>query len=139
MKICEEPGFTHYWGKTKKGGYAIKKKSAAKKKRAALKNMNEWHKKNRHRPLAWQHAKICQKLQGYYAYYGVKTNSDSISEYRHQTLHLWRYWLNRRSPKRDGMKWKRFSMLQNSKYRVPYAHIVHKALRRRQLDADQGG
>jgi group II intron reverse transcriptase/maturase len=120
-------GFTHYWGKTRKGGNAIKKKTGSKKKRAALKKMGEWCKKNRHRPVAWQYAAICQKLQGHYAYYGVTGNGASISEFRYQVLRIWRYWLNRRSRKRNGMKWNRFSVLLNTVYRVPYAHIVHKA------------
>ncbi len=34
-------GFTHYWGKTKKGGYAIKKKTSSKKMRIGLKKWQE--------------------------------------------------------------------------------------------------
>lgn len=120
-------GFTHYWGKTRKGGYAIQKKTSAKKKRAGLKRMNEWCKKNRHKPLAWQHAKLCRKLEGHYSYYGVTSNSASIQEFRCQTLRIWRYWLNRRSRKRDGMNWQRFRMILRNVHPVPSARIVHKA------------
>ena len=126
-------GFTHYWGKTKNGGFAIKKKTSSQKMRAGLKKMHEWCKKNRHKPLGWQHQKICQKLQGHYAYYGITTNSDSIGAFRHHTLHIWRHWLNCRSRKRDGMDWSRFSSLLIGPYPVPYAHIVHKANRNQQL------
>lgn len=125
-------GFTHYWGKTKKGGYAIKKKTSSKKMRAGLKKMHEWCKRNRHKPMAWQHKKLCEKLQGHYAYYGITTNSDSIGIFRHKSLRIWRYWLNRRSRKRDGMDWKRFSAILKGTYPVPYAHVVHKTNRNHQ-------
>ena len=119
-------GFTHYWGKTQKGGYAIKKKTSAKKKRASLKKMNEWCKRNRHKPMRWQYEKICEKLQGHYAYYGVSSNSRSISSYRYRVLIIWRYWLNRRSRRQD-MGWERFWKLMETVYRIPNARIVHKA------------
>jgi len=126
-------GFTHYWGKTKKGGYAIKKQTSSQKMRAGLKRMHEWCKLNRHAPLKWQHAKICQKLQGHYAYYGITSNSDSIRIFRHHSLRIWRYWLNRRSRKRDGMSWKRFQAILKSPYQVPYARLVHRASKESQL------
>ena len=56
-------GFTHYWGQTRRKGFAIKKKTAAKKLSQSLKEIHQWCKQNRHRPLNWQHKKICQKIQ----------------------------------------------------------------------------
>jgi group II intron reverse transcriptase/maturase len=126
-------GFTHYWGKTRKGGYAVQKKTSTKKKRAGLKKMNEWCKRNRHKPMKWQHAELCRKLEGHYSYYGVTSNSYSISEFRCQTLRIWRYWLNRRSRKRDEMSWQRFNAILKQVYPVPYARIIHKASTREQL------
>ena len=38
-------GFTHYWGKTRKGGFAVKRKTQGKKFRAALQRVEEWCKK----------------------------------------------------------------------------------------------
>jgi RNA-directed DNA polymerase len=126
-------GFTHYWGKTKKGGYGLKKKTSAKKMRIALKKIHEWCKENRHKPMAWQHRQLCAKLQGHYAYYGITPNSDAIAAFRHQVLRIWRYWLNRRSRKRDGLDWKRFQSILKNTYRVPYAHLVHKLEKEVQL------
>ena len=130
-------GFTHYWGKTKKGGFCIRKKTASKKLRRSLQGIHAWCKKHRHRTLAWQHYRLCQKLQGHYAYYGVTGNYASIGAYRHHALRIWRYWLNRRSRKRDGMSWSRFySLLQNPRFHVPVARIVHKWQRHTQLCLD---
>ncbi len=126
-------GFTHYWGKTRKGGYAIKRKTSSQKMRAGLKKMHEWCKQNRHAPLKWQHAKLCQKLQGHYAYYGITPNYRSLWEFRHHSLRIWRYWLNRRSRKRDGMRWKRFCSILEGPYRVPNPRIIHPASREQQL------
>lgn len=120
-------GFTHFWGKTKKGGHAIKKKTSSKKMRAGLKKMSDWCKKNRHQPLKWQHAELCKKLEGHYAHYGVTPNSASIQEFRHQSLRIWRYWLNRRSRKRDGMKWSRFWSILENVFPVPPSRIVHQS------------
>jgi group II intron reverse transcriptase/maturase len=130
-------GFTHYWGKTRKKGFCVKKKTSSKKMRRSLKAMHTWCKKNRHEKLAWQHQKICQKLQGHYAYYGVTGNYESLAIFRHHVLRIWRYWLNRRSRKRDGMKWKRFdAILKNRKFRVPTPRIIHKAVYWKQLSLD---
>lgn len=126
-------GFTHYWGKTRKGGFAIKKKTASKKLRLKLKGMHEWCKAHRHKQLEWQHAKLCSKLQGHYAFYGVTGNFAALAEFRYQVIRIWRYWLNRRSRKRDGMSWARFGMLLRSKFLLPSARIIHAAKTERQL------
>lgn len=130
-------GFTHYWGKTRRKGLSIKKKTASKKMRRSLKAIHAWCKKNRHKKLKWQHQKICQKLQGHYAYYGVTGNYASISEFRHHALKIWRHWLNRRSRKRDGMSWDRFkSIMRSRRFTVPYPRIIHKATKWTQLCLD---
>jgi RNA-directed DNA polymerase len=127
-------GFTHYWGKTRKGGYCVRKKTAAKKLRRSLKAIHAWCKSHRHERLSRQHKCICRKLQGHYAYYGVTGNYASIGTFRHRVLGIWRYWLNRRSRKRDGMSWRRFrSLLQSPMFHVPYARIVHQGSQGQQL------
>ena len=126
-------GFTHYWGETRKGGFTVKKKTSSKKMRQKLNAVHLWCKKHRHKTLEWQYYKICQKLQGHYAYYGVTGNFASIGAFRHYVIRSWRYWLNRRSRKRDGMGWKRFQTLLTSKFQLPKARIVHKVSRNYQL------
>jgi group II intron reverse transcriptase/maturase len=127
-------GFTHYWGKTRKGGFSIRKKTASQKLRRSLQAISLWCKEHRHQRLAWQHQRICQKLQGHYAYYGVTGNYASLAVFRDYALRAWRYWLNRRSRKRDGMSWERFhSLLQSVRFHVPLARIVHKWQRHTQL------
>jgi group II intron reverse transcriptase/maturase len=79
-------GFTHYWGKTRRGGYAVTRKTANHKYRGALKGFEQWCKHNRHKALAWQHRRICEKLKGYCAYYGISGNSMMLAKLRYEVL-----------------------------------------------------
>ena len=68
-------GFVHYWGKTWRGGYTIKRKTEGKRLRRTLGAFWRWCRDNRHRPLQEQYAILCAKLRGYYQYYGIRCNS----------------------------------------------------------------
>lgn len=126
-------GFTFYWGKTQKSGYAVKKKSAAKKIRRSLKQIHVWCKKHCHMPIAWLCKKLNEKLNGHYAYYGVTGNYKSIAEFRCRVERLLRYWLNRRSRQGDGMSWRRFGILMKDHFTLAAARIVHHAQTEHQL------
>ena len=67
-------GFTHYLGKSRKGNWVLKKKTRSGKVKAFLRNIKDYCKRNRHRPLEEQQAKISQKLRGHYNYFGVRFN-----------------------------------------------------------------
>ena len=60
-------GFTHYWGRTRRGGQAVKKKTAKQKLNKAIGAMDDWCKRNRHQKVKVQHAVLCQKIRGHYA------------------------------------------------------------------------
>src|SRR5580704_19228235 len=64
-------GFTHYWGKTRKGGYAVKRKTAAKRMSRGLKAISQWMQSQLHLPIRDQWEKLVQKLNGHFAYYGI--------------------------------------------------------------------
>lgn len=117
-------GFTHYWGKTRKGGTAVKRKTCAKKMRKALGAIDDWCKKNRHRPLKRQHEKLCQKIQGHYAFYAITGNSRALGEFFDQARQCWRKWLSRRSSKK-AMTWERYNALIHGPYRLPPPRIIH--------------
>lgn len=118
-------GFTIHWGKTRNNGYAVKEKTAAKKFRRSLKQIQTWCKKNRHEPIAWLCRKLGEKLNGHYAYYGITGNYKSIAEFRYRVERILRYWLNRRSRKGDGMSWNRFGNLMRDHFTLPKARIIH--------------
>lgn len=120
-------GFVHYWGKTRGGGRAVMKKTAKQRFNRILKNIEQWCKHNRHQPLAWQHRRLCEKLRGHCSYYGITGNSHALTHLRYEVLKVWHKWLNRRSRKRDGMRWKRFNVLISGPYYIPQMNIVHSA------------
>ncbi len=100
-------GFTHYWGRTRKGGWAVKRKTAASRFRRTLKRLSDWCRRNRHQPVAWQHKRIVLALRGHYNYYGIAGNWRALDCLQHAVQGIWRKWLNRRS-QNNHMPWKRF-------------------------------
>jgi group II intron reverse transcriptase/maturase len=116
-------GFTHYWGKTRRGGYAVSRKTKGKKYRAALGNIWDWCKQNRHKPIGQQHRELSAKVLGHYAYYGIRGNSRALGCFRHKVRYLWHYWLNRRS--REGRDGARLWKLLDAHFSLPPARIVH--------------
>lgn len=89
-------GFTFYWGKTRKGGYAVTKKTSSKKFRRSLRRIHLYCKKHRHKPVIWLNGKLGEKLNGHYAFYGVTGNYKAIAEFRYRIERIPYCWLNRR-------------------------------------------
>jgi group II intron reverse transcriptase/maturase len=120
-------GFTHYWGKTRKGGTAIKQRMASTRMRRVLKAMAAWCKAARHMPVAKQHEKLCEKLRGLDEAYGRQGNLPALSALHHWTERIWRGWLNRRAQRRS-MPWDRFHLLLE-RYPLLRARLSHRAHR----------
>jgi len=118
-------GFTHYWGKTLGGGYAVKRQTKGKKFRAALSAIGDWCKKNRHEPMAQQHRKLSEKVRGHYAYYGIRGNHRALACFCREATRLWHYWLARRCRGHHGTG--RLWELLSTHFRLPAARIVHGA------------
>ena len=57
-------GFTHYWGRSRKGQWYVMRKTASSRQRRTLRGVTLWCRKNRHQPIHEQHRQLCQKLQG---------------------------------------------------------------------------
>ncbi len=67
-------GFTHYWGRSRKGNWVVKRKTASKRLTRALKRIHVWCRKHRHAKLGWQHQKLVLKLRGHDGYDGISGN-----------------------------------------------------------------
>ena len=119
-------GFTHYWERTRRGGYAVGRKTKGSKYHAALTRIGEWCKENRHQPIAQQHHDLSRQLLGHYAYYGVSGNSRALGGFWHAVKQLWHYWLRRRS--RAAQEGARLWDLLETRFRLPRARIVHKTI-----------
>jgi len=103
-------GFTHFWGRTRRGTWVPRRKTAPKRLSRSLRQIKEWCRYNRHQPIAWQHRSLVAKLRGHFNYYGVTGNYRSLATYWHQVRRIWRYWLARRSERRQ-MSWEKFCKL----------------------------
>jgi group II intron reverse transcriptase/maturase len=116
-------GFTHYWGKSLKGNWVIKRKTAGKRLNRALKGISAWCRSNRHLSVSEQHKKLSQKLKGHFAYYGITGNVRCLYTYAEKVKRYWRKWLNRRGGK-TSMTWERFQKLLQC-YPLPKVRVVH--------------
>jgi RNA-directed DNA polymerase len=117
-------GFTHYWGRSQRGAWVVKRKTAKSRFRRALAALWEWCADNRHLPIQEQHQKLSQKLRGHYAYYGITNNGGRLSAYLRGVHRTWRYWLSRRN--RDGlMSWAEYARLER-RYCLPRVRVVHQ-------------
>jgi group II intron reverse transcriptase/maturase len=103
-------GFTHYCSKSRQGRFRMKRKTASKKFRAKLIEMNQWLKHNRTHRIKDLIAMLNAKLRGHYQYYGVTDNFKSIAGYLHKTERMLFKWLNRRS-QRKSYTWDGFADL----------------------------
>jgi group II intron reverse transcriptase/maturase len=117
-------GFTHYWARSRRGYWVVKRKTASSRFSRALKRASEWLRSVRHRPVAWQHEQLVRKLRGHDNYYGVANNYAALSRLRYEVARLWRKWLDRRSDK-ARMAWDRFSRLLR-RYPLPTPVVHHR-------------
>lgn len=122
-------GFTHFWGKSFKGNWVIKRKTASKKLREKLIKMNEWCRNNRHIPVKEQHKKLTQKLKGHYGYYGITGNMKGLQRFLNHVRRIWKKWLCRRSWRGNRLNWERFQQMLNE-YPLPPATVVHSIYKR---------
>ena len=95
-------GFTHYWGRSLRGAWVVKRKTAKSRLKRALAALSEWCRKHLHLPIKEQHQKLTQKLRGHYGYYGITGNFSSLQDFREAVRRIWRRWLSRR--RRDGRR-----------------------------------
>ncbi len=104
-------GFTHFWSRSKKGSWVVKRKTAGRRFRRALKAIAAWLRQHRHLPVGAQHQALWRKLRGHFQYYGgLIGNGRALWCFRDRVQDLWRKWLARRSRK-AGLTWGRMSAL----------------------------
>jgi len=121
-------GFTHFWARSRKGNWILKRKTAASRFTRAVRTIAQWCRFHRHDPVCEQHRVLCQKLRGHCAYYGITGNSFAISRFHYAVLRLWRKWLlRRRRAWRGTFDW--FARLLQ-RYPLPSAIAVHSVCRR---------
>jgi len=117
-------GFTHFCDKTRKGQFKVGRKTQRKKFTKACKSVHEWLKKirNQEKTKEWWRT-LKAKLRGHYNYYGISGNYRSITQFYVRTLYMTRYWMNRRSQKKNLTMEKFWKYLEL--YPLPKPEIKH--------------
>ena len=116
-------GLTHFWAKSRRGYWVIKRKTASKRLKRTIKALWVWCRNNRHVPIQEQYRILCSKLRGHYQYYGIRGNMRSMQKLLHCAQRMWKYWLSRRSHK-GYMNWDKFMKFQQY-LPLPTPRIVH--------------
>jgi len=115
-------GFTQYWGKTRAGGWTIKRRTMGTRLRRAKKRIWQWSKEHFHAELSVQHKVLSAKLRGHCNYYGVRCNFEQLQSIFDFTVKTWLRWLKRRSSK-HGLNWERYKKLLET-YPLPTPRIT---------------
>ena len=116
-------GLTHYWTKSRRGFWVIKRRTARKRLCRTKTALWRWCRANRHAPLHYQYQMLCLKLRGHFRYYGIRGNSRLLEEVRRYAEKTWQYWLSRRSST-SAIRWEKFQKVLAT-YVLPIPQIVH--------------
>jgi group II intron reverse transcriptase/maturase len=120
-------GFTHHWGKSRRGSWVIKRTTAKNRFSRAVKQIGVWCRMHRHDALREQHEALTLKLRGHYGYYGITGNSRLLARLLTEVERRWRYWLNRRSQGKPW-PWERFQRYL-ARIPLPPPRVVHSVYR----------
>jgi RNA-directed DNA polymerase len=116
-------GFTHVWGRSCRGGWIVKRRTAKGRFGRALHRVGEWCRRHLHFPVADQHRHLVQMLRGHYGYFGITGNADALARFLYEVRRNWRKWLARRTG-RSRMPWSRFVKLLEF-HPLPPPKVVH--------------
>jgi RNA-directed DNA polymerase len=121
-------GFTHYWGRSLKGNWVVKRKTQQSRLSRARRNISMWCRANRHLPIKEQHRMLAMKLRGHDAYYGITGNARALEWLREWVKRDWFKWLRRRS----GGARRNWAWMQRllEVFPLPVARVVHSVLPR---------
>src|SRR5262252_3580920 len=115
-------GFMFICGRSRRGRFALKRKSRGDRMRAKLQEIKKEMQRRMHQPIPEQGKWLRQAATGFFAYHAVPTNSRALHTFRHRITDLWRCSLRRRSQK-DRMTWSRIKKLADDF--LPQARILH--------------
>lgn len=115
-------GFLHYWAKSRKGRYIVKRRTSKERFTRALRRLKDRCIAMRHWCLSDQHRVICQMIRGHCSYFGITGNGDCVSTFRSEAIRIWGRALSRRHRRRFTWKW--FLPILG-RFPVPLARPVH--------------
>ena len=115
-------GFEFRWDKDRAGKPRVLRRTSRKKLRNSLKQFTEWCKTKCREELQDLFRELNAKLRGYYNYYGVHGNYDSLNQFYREAMRTLFKWLNRRS-QHHSYNWTGFRELLRD-FQVVQPYIV---------------
>ena len=115
-------GFVIICGKSRRGGFLIKRKSRRDRMRTKLREIKEELQRRRHQPIPETGKWLAQVVSGYFGYHAVPTNGSAMSAFRYHVIVLWHRQLCRRS-QRARVVWDRMNKLVDDF--IPKARVLH--------------
>jgi len=116
-------GFTHFWAKSNRGFWVVKRKTKRAKVNYIFNTLYNYCKDHRHLSVREQWLDLCMKIRGYYAYFAIRGNFIFLKQIRNRAIKFWFKWLNRRS-QYNSYTWKGFGKLLKV-FQLPYPKIIH--------------
>jgi len=92
-------GFTHICGKDRRGQFALKRKTIAKRMRAKLQEIKQELRRRMHDPVEQTGKWLQSVVRGYFNYHAVPGNMQRLKAFRTRVTRLWRWTLRCRSQK----------------------------------------
>jgi len=115
-------GFTHISGKNGNGSYAVRRMTIRRRMRKKLQEIKQQLRMRMHDPVPQTGAWLRSVVQGYFNYYAVPGNLDSLGLFRERVLRYWGQALKRRS-QRHRYAWVR--RLKLAAQWLPTPRVMH--------------
>jgi group II intron reverse transcriptase/maturase len=115
-------GFTHICGKDRRGKFALKRKTIAKRMRAKLQEIKQELRRRMHDPVEQTGKWLQSVVRGYFNYHAVPGNMQRLKAFRTRVIRLWRWTLRCRSQKHRP-NWAR--VLQLTERWLPEPRVLH--------------
>ena len=115
-------GFTHFWGKSRKGHWFVRQITARVRLAQAVKSARNWCKQHRHMPSWDQSRHLAGAIRGHCACCGLTGNGKRLSGFRNAAVGSWRRWLGRHH-RNERINWDRFNGIL-ARFPLPSASVT---------------
>jgi RNA-directed DNA polymerase len=121
-------GFQHISGKNRRGRFTVRRTTIRKRMRAKLRHLKHELRRRMHDPVPETGGWLKSVVQGYFNYYAVPGNLDSLAIFRKRARALWWHTLRRRSQQRH-LSWTRMMALGERWFPQPCVLHPYPAVR----------
>lgn len=117
-------GFTHISARGRNGKFTVHVRTVRKRLRRAMRHVAEWCRGHRHLSVLAQYQVLARMLRGHYAFYGRRTNWQSLSQFFEFVKKIWYKWLRRRA-QHGRLTWSAYAAFLR-RYPLPKPHVMQR-------------